>query len=119
MDDDPTVRDVLGLMLKHLGYTCEFSSDGSELLEMYQKAMDVGRPFDVVIMDLTVPGGMGGVETIPKLLEIDPDAKAIVSSGYSSNKAIANYKEYGFKNIAIKPYRIQELGEILKRTILM
>ncbi len=119
MDDDPTVRDVLGLMLKHLGYICEFSSDGSELLEMYQKAMDAGRPFDVVIMDLTVPGGMGGVETIPKLLKIDPDAKAIVSSGYSSNKAIVNYKEYGFKNIAIKPYRIQELGEILKRTILM
>jgi DNA-binding NarL/FixJ family response regulator len=77
----------------------------------------LGQPFDVVIMDLTIPGGMGGKEAIKKLLEIDPKVKAIVSSGYSTDPVMADFRSYGFSGVAVKPYNIEELSEILDKVI--
>ncbi len=113
MDDKDEIRKTVGKMLTHLGYETEFAKDGVEAIDLYKKAKDAGQPFDIVIMDLTIPGGMGGKEAIQKLIAIDHGVKAIVSSGYSSDPIMANYKEYGFKGVITKPYTIKELNEIL------
>lgn len=112
MDDDKDVREVAGMMLTELGYAVTFARDGQEAIRLYQEAMTDHRPFDYVILDLTIPGGMGGEETIKKLREIDPEVKAIVSSGYSSSPIMADFKEYGFAAVAVKPYNIVELSRI-------
>jgi PAS domain S-box-containing protein len=117
MDDDEAVRDASMNVLKALGYEVVVVPDGSEALIFFQKAKASGKPFDVVIMDLTIPGGLGGKETIKKLLEIDPDAKAIVSSGYSNDPVMAEYAHYGFKGVVAKPYKIREMGETVYRVI--
>ncbi|MCE5272799.1 PAS domain S-box protein, partial [bacterium] len=90
MDDEPGVLQVASLMLKHLGCCTELAADGAQALEAFKAAREAGQPFDAVILDLTVPGGMGGRETLARLLEIDPGLKAIVSSGYSNDDVIAN-----------------------------
>ncbi len=113
MDDEEIIRDVAGEILRHMGYSVEFAKDGVEAIELYKIAKESGEPFDAVIMDLTVPGGMGGKEAIGKLLEIDPAVKAIVSSGYSNDPVMANFRRYGFRDVVAKPYRIKELGETL------
>lgn len=112
MDDDQDVREVAGMMLTELGYSVAYAGDGQEAVHLYQEAMRDRRPFDYVILDLTIPGGMGGEETIKKLLEIDPEIKAIVSSGYSSSPIMADFKKYGFTAVAVKPYNIGELSRI-------
>ena len=84
---------------------------------MYKKAKESGNPFDIVIMDLTVPGGMGGKEAIKRLLEIDPGVRAIVSSGYSNDPVMSNFKRYGFKGVVAKPYKMKDLAEVLRRVI--
>jgi len=117
MDDEKIVRDISGEMLKSLGYEVEFADNGVEAIEMYQGAMEAGRPFDVVIMDLTIPGGMGGKEAVQKLRGIDPDVKAIVSSGYSNDPIMAEFKEYGFRGVIIKPYRIEGFSRTLREVI--
>jgi CheY-like chemotaxis protein len=113
MDDEEMIRKMLNNMLTLAGYLVEFSTDGTEALEKYQAAQKKGDPFDVVIMDLTIPGGMGGKETIKKLLEIDPEATAIVSSGYANDPIMSEYKKYGFKAVIAKPYSIRQLQEAL------
>ena len=113
MDDDKMVCDVAGGILQHLGYQVDFAENGEEALEKYREAMGSGKPFDVVIMDLTIPGGMGGRSTIPLLLSMDPQAKAVVSSGYSEDPVMANYEKFGFHGCIKKPYRVAELGKIL------
>jgi len=117
MDDEEIIRSVVGDILKAVGYSVGFARDGREMLESYAAAKNNGAPFDAVIMDLTIPGGMGGKEAIGKLLERDPFAKAIVSSGYSTDPVMANYAHYGFLAAVSKPFRIEEicrcLGEIL------
>jgi len=113
MDDEEVVRDVAGEMLKHMGYTVEFAKDGIGAIDLYIKARSSGRPFDVVIMDLTIPGGMGGKEAIKRLREIDPSVKAVVSSGYSNDPIMADFRSYGFSGIVAKPYKIEELGRVL------
>ncbi len=109
MDDKIEVREAAGEMLSHIGYEVEFAKDGSEALKHYKRAKMEGEPFDMVIMDLTVPGGMGGKEAIEKLLLYDPGVKAIVSSGYSSDPILEKYKKYGFKGVLPKPY---EMGKV-------
>jgi CheY-like chemotaxis protein len=115
MDDELVVRDIFGEILNHLGYGVEFAKDGCEAIEIYEKAKDRGNPFDLVIMDLTIPGGMGGKEAIERLREIDPGIKAIVSSGYSNDPIMSEYRKYGFRGVISKPYKIEDLSEIVGR----
>jgi len=117
MDDEEMVLKTAGKILKYLGHEVEFASDGAKAIELYKKAKENNRKFNAVIMDLTVPGGMGGKEAIKKLLEIDPEAKAIVSSGYSEDPVLANFKKYGFKGLVYKPYKVKELGETLSKVL--
>ena len=114
LDDELIVIDVCREMFENLGYTAEFACDGLEALETFKTAQNEGVPFDLVIMDLTVPGGMGAVETIKPLLEIDPDVKAVVSSGYFNDPVMEDYKKYGFAGTLEKPYKLDELSELLR-----
>lgn len=117
MDDEEIVREVSGEILKAMGYEVEFASGGEEAVEFYKAAMASSRPFDAVIMDLTVPGGMGGKEAVRKLHEADPAVKAIVSSGYSQDPVMANYKEYGFCEVIAKPFSSIELARIMRNVM--
>ncbi|MBE9520039.1 MAG: response regulator [Proteobacteria bacterium] len=114
MDDEEIVREVAGEIIHYLGFEIDFAKDGEEALEKYSQAMENGKPYAVVIMDLTVPGGMGGGEAIKKLLEIDPQTKAIVSSGYSNNPIMANFNKFGFKGVISKPFRLDEVKKTLE-----
>ncbi|MEA2108775.1 MAG: PAS domain S-box protein, partial [Pseudomonadota bacterium] len=114
MDDEEVVREVCGEMLLTMGYSIYYAVNGQEALDKYQQAMREEKPFDLVIMDLTIPGGMGGKEAISKLLKIDPQAKAIVSSGYSHDDVMANYQDYGFQGVAAKPYILSNLNKVLQ-----
>ncbi|OGW34251.1 MAG: hypothetical protein A2X58_03795 [Nitrospirae bacterium GWC2_56_14] len=111
VDDEPMIREVASKILASQGYEVESAPDGQIALVRYAKARQQGNPFDVVILDLTIPGGLGGKETIKKLLEIDPQARAIVSSGYSNDPIMAQFNEYGFKGVAAKPYTIKILSQ--------
>lgn len=113
MDDEEIIRAAAGSMLKRIGYEVDFAGNGKEAIETYQKAKESQKPFDAVIMDLTIPGGMGGEEAIKRLLAIDPKVKAIVSSGYHNNPVMADYRRYGFCAVLAKPYRIAELSKTL------
>jgi PAS domain S-box-containing protein len=117
MDDDQMIRELAGEILWHLGYEVEFSQDGDEAVALYSRAMKTARPFDAVILDLTVRGGMGGKEAIQKLIDIDPDVKGIVSSGYSDDPGMTDYKQHGFSGVVAKPYTLEELGEKLSQVL--
>ena len=117
MDDEADIREITQAMLEEFGYTPESVENGTEAVELYRKRKEEGTPFSAVILDLTIPGGVGGKETIGKLLKIDPDIKAIVASGYSTDPILANYRDYGFSAVLVKPYRPQELSKILQELI--
>ncbi|MBD3182939.1 PAS domain S-box protein [Candidatus Poribacteria bacterium] len=117
MDDEDFIRDMLRDMLNELGYTAATVSDGFEAIGAYQQAMDSGEPYDAVILDLTVPGSMGGLATVKNLLEIDPEVKSIVSSGYSDDEAISKFREHGFKGFITKPYKLKELDEVINNML--
>jgi two-component system cell cycle sensor histidine kinase/response regulator CckA len=117
MDDEELLREATSALLEHLGYSYETAKDGSEALELYRAAMQNGHPFDAVILDLTVPGGMGGQEAVVHLRALDPDVKAIVSSGYFHDPIVANYRAHGFSGVVSKPYTIEEMSETLHRLI--
>jgi CheY-like chemotaxis protein len=114
MDDEEIIRNMLSVMLPLAGYAVELTNDGAESIKKYVEAKDSGKPFDAVIMDLTVPGGMGGKEAVKKLLEINPDAKVIVSSGYATDPIMSEYKEHGFSAIITKPYSVSQFEETLR-----
>ncbi|MBM4146795.1 MAG: response regulator [Nitrospira sp.] len=117
MDDDEIFCNFIRRTLVRLGYDVEIAGDGSDALEKYRKARESGYPFNAVIVDLVIQGGMGGAEAIKQLLTIDPDAIAIVSSGHSLDPHMINYKEYGFKGALSKPYSIEELKHVLNTSL--
>lgn len=117
MDDEEQVRGIVGEMLVHLGYEPGYAKEGAEAVDLYQKAMQNGSPFDAVIMDLTIPGGMGGRETIAKLLQVDPGVKAIVASGYSNDPVMAEHNAYGFKGVVTKPFDVKKLSTVLHKVL--
>lgn len=117
MDDEEELLQIIGEMLTTFGYEVETVRDGAEAIDRYLRAKTEGRPFDAVIMDLTVPNGMGGREAITRLREHDPNVRAIVSSGYSLDPVMANYRQYGFCGIIPKPYRMQELRQELENVL--
>jgi CheY-like chemotaxis protein len=103
--------------LKHLGYEVEFAMDGTEAIEKYKQARNAGQPFDLVIMDLTIPGGMGGKEALQALLEIEPQTRAIVSSGYADDPIMTHYQDYGFSGVIKKPYRVDTFSHVLHEVL--
>jgi len=117
MDDDKTVRDVVREMLVLHGYEVEESVEGSESITFYQDSINAGTPFDLVIMDLTIPGGMGGKEAAQGVLAIDKNAKIVVSSGYSDDPVMENFKEHGFVAAVGKPFQFTELGKMIQSVI--
>jgi PAS domain S-box-containing protein len=117
MDDEVALKKMIGRMLEKLGYESEFAKDGAEAIEMYKAAKKSEKTYDAVILDLTIPGGMGGKEAIKKLLKIDPEVKAVVSSGYADDPVLANFQEYGFKGMMPKPFESRSLGKVLHEVL--
>lgn len=117
MDDEDFVREVAGEILKTLGYEPSFAKDGETALDMYRRSMDEGRHYDLVIMDLTIPGGMGGKDAVKKLLALDPGARAIVSSGYSADPIMSDFRTHGFMAVITKPYMVVEFSRVVKDVI--
>lgn len=117
MDDEEMVRRVTGDMLGKLGYAVGFARDGDEAIELYKSARESHQPFDVVIMDLTIPGGMGGIEAMQRLIDLAPGIKAIVSSGYSDDQVMSDYRRYGFAGVLIKPYKLNQLSDSLRKVL--
>ncbi|MFO7536117.1 MAG: cache domain-containing protein [Kiritimatiellia bacterium] len=117
MDDEETVCALVSRMLARGGYSAATAPDGQQAVTLYKEAMAAGAPFDAVIMDLTIPGGIGGKEAIRLLLAVDPQARVIVSSGYAGDPVMANYADYGFKGIAAKPYTQSELRKVLGQVL--
>ncbi len=115
MDDERIVREVAACMLESLGYSVDSAAEGTEAIEKYSAAKKNGIPFDVVIMDVTIAGGMGGKEAVKNILTIDPKAKVIAASGYSTDPVIANYSDYGFRGRLVKPFKMKDLKKELDR----
>jgi len=113
MDDDPTVREVTAAMLGQLGYDVGLASDGAEAVLLHAQALSIGRPFAAALLDLTVPGGMGGVEAARKLRAAEPGMRLVATSGYASDGAPARHREYGFAAFLAKPFTIVDLGRTL------
>ena len=114
MDDEEKVRAIVIQMLKVLGFPATGARDGAAALELFNAARQDGAPFDLVILDLTVAGGMGGREAIAGLLALDPHARVVVSSGYSNDPILANYRDYGFRAVLPKPYMMKDLIQVLR-----
>ena len=117
MDDEENVREVATKMLMHLGYEVECAEDGEQAIRRYQEAIVGGRPFDLVMMDLTIPGGMGGKEAVQQILKIDPEAKVIVSSGYANDPVLADFRRYGFLGVVSKPYLLVVLSRAVEEAL--
>jgi two-component system, cell cycle sensor histidine kinase and response regulator CckA len=117
MDDVSMVRDIASAILTHLGYEAACAIDGEEAVKLYGESLEAGTPFDAVILDLTVPGGMGGYETLERLLELDHHVNAIISTGYTDDVILSEFGNYGFKGAIAKPYKTDDLGELLSRVI--
>lgn len=113
MDDELLIRKLFSLMLRRLGYEVLQASHGEEALEIYKKSMDDGVEIDVVLLDLMIPGGMGGEETARKLLEMDENVKMIVASAYSDSPILADFEAYGFRGALLKPFEPEDLKGLL------
>lgn len=117
MDDEETIRDLAFELLTSSGFEVCLAKDGTEALAIYRQAIEASRTFDAVIMDLTIPGGMGGKETVRHLLAIDPGATVIVSSGYFNDPIMSDYASFGFKGVLPKPYDVNQLTAVLERSL--
>ncbi len=118
MDDEQIILDVTLEVLKFLGYGVMFARDGSAAIELYKKEKAAGVPFDLVILDLSVPEGMGGKETIGLLKAFDPDVKAVVSTGFSNDPVVLDFASHGFSGKLTKPYKINDLKKVLEQFII-
>lgn len=117
MDDEQIILDVTGEILAFLKYDVMSAKDGQAAVDLYKKEKDAGSPFDVVILDLSVPHGMGGKETISMLRSVDPDVKAVVSSGYTNDPVVQDFSRYGFCERLTKPYNINAMKNLLDNVI--
>ncbi len=113
MDDEEFIRELAGQVLERFGYEVDCAEDGTVAIDLFRAAQEAGTPYRAVILDLTIPGGMGGKETIRALRKLDPQIKAVVSSGYSNDPVMANYAQNGFDSVVPKPYRPSELGQVI------
>lgn len=117
MDDEQVILDVTDEVLRFLGYEAMFAKDGSGAIEIFSREQEAGRPFDLVILDLSVPDGMGGKEAFEKIRGIDPSAKVVISSGYTNDPMMADFARFGFSGILAKPYRISDIKALLETMI--
>jgi CheY-like chemotaxis protein len=117
MDDEETVRLVLQAMLMILGHQVDLTREGNEAITLYRQRLDSPEPFDLVIVDLTIPGGLGGKETLAELQKIDGKVRVIVSSGYSNDPVMASYRQYGFAAAVAKPYILGELTKAIDASL--
>ena len=113
MDDDESILDLTQKLLSQLGYHVERARGGTEAIDKYRHALSNGTAFDAVILDLTIPGGMGGMECLKRLAQLNPSVVALVSSGYSNDPVMAEPGRFGFAGVLGKPYRLEELSEKL------
>jgi PAS domain S-box-containing protein len=113
MDDEEMIRELASAMLEDLGYRVTVCANGDEAVALYKATFEVGVPFSAVIMDLTIPGGMGGLEAAGEIRAIDPQARLVVSSGYSNDPIMADYRQHGFGAVVLKPYGVDEIGRVL------
>jgi signal transduction histidine kinase/ActR/RegA family two-component response regulator len=117
MDDDEALQILFKAVLDHLGYDVQTASDGAEAVALYKTAKAEGNGFDAVLLDLTVTGGMGGVEAAAMLKHLDPSARLIVSSGYSDAPVMSHFAEYGFDAVILKPWTVKEMSEVLRQVL--
>jgi signal transduction histidine kinase/ActR/RegA family two-component response regulator len=117
MDDEDFIRDLAGSILRRYGYQPKAVADGGAAVAEYARARDAGDPYQLVILDLTIPGGMGGKQTMEELLKLDPSVKAIVSSGYSNDLVLSNYQAHGFRGMVSKPYDVADFAHTVERVL--
>ena len=117
MDDEQIILDVTLEVLKFLGYSVMFAREGAAAIEIYKNEKAAGVPFDLVILDLSVPDGMGGKEAIGLLKAFDPDVKAVISTGFSNDPVVLDFARYGFSGKLTKPYKINDLKKVLEQLI--
>ncbi len=117
MDDNDLICKMLSMILEELGYSSTIVNDGKDAIEEYKKQYEKKDPYDLVIMDLIIPGGMGGKEAIKDLLKIDKNIKAIASSGYSDSDVISSYEDYGFIGRIPKPYTLDIVKNCIEKLI--
>lgn len=114
MDDEEMVCEIAGQIFEYLEYDVVTTKDGAEAIRVYQERFEQENPFDMVVMDLNIPGGIGGKEAVKDILEIDSKAKIVVSSGYSTDPLMTNYSEYGFSGVLAKPFEVAIVETLLK-----
>jgi two-component system, cell cycle sensor histidine kinase and response regulator CckA len=117
MDDEPALQFLMENVLTKLGYEVQIAADGAEAIVLFEKAKGCGRAFDAVLLDLTISGGMGGLETAAKLKKLDPSIKLIVCSGYSEAPVASDLRKYGFDDIIPKPWTIVSMSEVFRRVL--
>ncbi|NIP38091.1 MAG: response regulator [Candidatus Dadabacteria bacterium] len=117
MYDESGIREIVRAMLCRIGYLVVCTEDSEQAVSEYSRALDNDESYDVVILDLTIPGGRGGHKTLEDLVKVDPNVKAIVSSGYSTDPVMAEYEKYGFFGCVAKPFKASELSEVLSKVI--
>jgi len=117
LDDEQFIQDLAGSILRRYGYESKGVADGQAAVAEYVRARDAGQPYDLVILDLTIPGGMGGRQTLEELLKLDPSVKAIVSSGYSNDLVLSDYKGHGFRGMISKPYDVADFAQTVSRVL--
>lgn len=117
MDDEEMIREVSSELLEYLGYSVVTANDGLEAVRLYAQVLEEGKPFDAVIMDLTIPGGMGGKDAVQELLRLDPQARVVVSSGYSTDAVMSDHQRHGFAGVLSKPYSMEQLQQLLQELI--